>query len=67
MPTMRKATVQDVEDFDRARKLQISLEEARRHVEAGELVYEGSVFSDPGDDYTKLMWCGDVVGYWEGY
>lgn len=68
MPTRKPATVKDVESFNGYKKLNVSFEEAKRLAESNQLTLEQSVFSDPGDDYNKLVSSdGRVVGFWPGY
>jgi hypothetical protein len=67
MPQRREATKADVDSFDRAGKLRVPKEEAILALNSGNLEYEESLFSDPGDDYTALLIDNRQIGFWSGY
>lgn len=67
MPITRLATIDDVLAFDGFKKLIITKEEAINLVTKGILQYQETIFSDEGEDYTKLISNGKVIGYWAGF
>ena len=69
MPHQKLATQDDIDSFDRAGMLKCPKEEAQKMMDRGELAYEESLFSDPGDDYTKIVnrKTHEVAGFWPGF
>jgi hypothetical protein len=68
MPQGRPGTENDLNSFDRAGKLTLPLSQIQERMEKGEkLIYQESLFSDPGQDYTALFLGGEQVGFWPGY
>jgi len=63
-----EATMSDVKSYNRFGKLQVPLMDVLIRVERGaKLTQECSSFTDPGDDWNKLLLDGKCIGYWEGY
>jgi hypothetical protein len=68
MPKRTPADINIAENFAAYGNLRIPLDEVKRRMEQGEeLIYEESLFSDPGDDWTALYFGSQCIGYWEGY
>ena len=77
MPKERKATTEDLEQFQRFSMLRAPLKEILKEVAAGgKLTVIESEFNDPGDDYSALELTRKVgkgfgkrerIGFWPGY
>ena len=68
MPRREMADEENLKSFNYWGKLLISIEEIRRRMKAGEVLYiERSLLSDHGPDCTALYLGNEKVGYWSGY
>ena len=68
MPRRTVVNIKKAEEFAFFDKLYVSLGWLKNKMNSGEqLIFEESLFSDPGEDYTALYLGKKRVGYWPGY